>query len=507
MANMIRSLNSQRAALPRAVTVSLVTLILIGAGSALLYWHGIVEPYGLAANQAARHVTLGTLIGLAPDKDWAYEITLAGLFVLYAGALLLVRRRGERAMWVVVIAGAAVFSAILLLAYPMEAIDIFDYIMHGRVQAVYGADPFAVTPLHFPSDRFFSYGLWNDWTSTYGPLWETAAGLAARLAGDGVVTNVIVFKLIEVAGYAVTCLALVRILQREAPDRALFGLTLFAWNPLTLFSLAGNGHNDGLMLAFVMLGFYFLSIRRFSLAVMAELAGALVKFIPLLILPIVAVAGLKAQTSWKDRLRFIGLTGLGCALLAALAYAPYPHLTDFMAVSRRADLFTTSLPALIHFQLARSIGSQADHLVATAALGLTGLFALWQTWRAWRDTRPDAAPRAALAVFFFYLLVTCLWFQPWYVTWALALAAVVGGEALSWGAVLLSAAGQAQLPLFWLYLYPRITILPPPAGDLAETLSTLGLCWLYFVAIGAWKAGTAALGGLRGENSQAELQA
>ena len=84
--------------------------------------------------------------------------------------------------WLVVLGGALVSGGLLLWMYPIDAADIFDNIMHGRILGVYEANPFQQVAQDFQSDPFYRYVAWRRTISAYGPAWELLAGVTARLA-------------------------------------------------------------------------------------------------------------------------------------------------------------------------------------------------------------------------------------------------------------------------------------------------------------------------------------
>jgi alpha-1,6-mannosyltransferase len=150
---------------------------------------------------------------------------------------------------------------------------------------VYGGNPFLPATSQFATDPFYEYIAWKGWPSAYGPGWETMAALVARLAGNGVVANVLAFKMLPGA-FLCARLGLVALTLREkAPQHALASTLLLAWNPIVLFEIWGNGHNDMAMVFWMLVAALALSRRRYTLATLALVAGALVKFIPVLLIP------------------------------------------------------------------------------------------------------------------------------------------------------------------------------------------------------------------------------
>jgi len=328
--------------------------------------------------------------------------------------------------WLVVIGGALAAGTILLYLYPFDATDLFDYISRGRIQGVYGANPYREVALDFPQDPFYTYAGWRDYPSPYGPAWELLAGAAAYFAGDGILANILTFKILVGIFFLISVLLAASILLREAPERALSGVWLLAWNPLILYEAFGHGHNDMVMAAWILGAVWFLTRQRYTLAVTSLVGGALVKFIPLLLIPAAGVIALRDLPNPPARLRYMAVTLLACLGLTVLMYSPYWYGPETLTVQRQAQLFTTSLPTLIYHQLEERLGAlPAGLLVSQSGFLLTGLYALWQARRAECDRSWLSFPRASLHILLFYLLVAVLWFQQWYFVWPVVLAALL----------------------------------------------------------------------------------
>jgi hypothetical protein len=390
-----------------------------------------------------------------------------------------------------VLGGAAICGTILMFLYPFDAADLFDNIMHGRMLAVYGANPFEQVAAEFKSDPFYRYVGWRRFPSAYGPGWELMAAATARLSGDGVIANVLAFKALG-GLFLAGCVTIVTlILRREAPDRALAGVLLLAWNPLVLYETLGQGHNDVAMLFFVLASVAFLAWRRYTLSVLALVAGALIKFVPILLLPAAGLISLQSLPTRRSRLRFIVTTAFATVLLVLLAYLPFWRDADTLGVERRSMLFTTSLPALLRAGLEQPLGEElASKVVVASAVTLTALFSLWQAARAARRPSWSSFASAAFSVLLFYLLFTCLWFQQWYVVWVLGLVPLLPGGYIAWSAVFFGFAVLSKPLLFeplWLWTNPYpdrqwLELRLGPAVLALPWLVTLVAAWL------SWRA-------------------
>lgn len=502
--------NQVAATLNRAITGRRwLLLLLLGGLNLLVYWLGLLRPYSLSALRLKPLVDVIKLIHDHPAAQARLALTLVALFGIYYLTWRLCRSSAgppTRAVWLVLLVSALAANLMMLWLYPVGAADIFDNIMRGRIIAQHGGNPFYAPPSTYARDSFYAFVAWRHATSAYGPLWELLSAGTARLAGDGVLANVLAYKALGLGFYA-GCVALIaHILRRHAPSRTLQGVCLFALNPLVIYETAGNGHNDIVMTFFILLGLAALLHRRFTWAALALTAGALIKFIPVLLLPVALVAGLRMQSTWRARFRFVLGTAVVCMAVVALLYAPFWRAGDPLDVERRSKLFTTSLPALAQARLEAPLGAErSEQVVAGVAVLLTGVAVSVFTWRTWHalhsagSARPDSGflpdPPAWLVpvqtwthILVFYLLFTCLWFQPWYVIWPLSLAAILPEGAAGRLVVLLSGLASWKTIIFN-FLLPANGPLPPRTWR--ETIlgpATLGVAWLYagYAMIAAW---------------------
>ncbi len=474
-----------------ALDENAVQLFLLAALSLAIYVLAFVRPYSLFEWWTVPHLDISKIARWDTRAALGYLLAMFTLFGLYWLAVGRARGRHRALAWGIVIAGAIAFCAALLFLYPVDAVDIFDNIIRGRMQTLYGANPFYQVPNGFRQDPFYPYAGWYTITSAYGPGWELLSRVLAGLAGNGIIANVIVYKLLNIFAFGGITLLIGLLLQKYAPERALYGVVLFAWNPLVLYTAVGNGHNDVVMVFFIVLAFYLVARGHFTWAALAMTAGALIKFIPILLLPLILFAAIKRLKDWRARLSFLLLTGGACQILIVGSIIPYWHGGDMISVTRRGEMFTTSLPTWLVIGLER-FGHQsaymAELLASRAALVVLGLWVLYELWKVWRQDNGETPEvnwqpyvRAGLSILMFYLLVSCLWFQSWYVVWAIALAALVPESLTTRGAVLLSLAAIWKMPLFDFVIHRNGYLPPFQTRELPLTAGTLGAVWFYFV--------------------------
>ena len=443
----------------------------------LVYWVGLILPYNMLVIQPKLLPNIAKLTLHKPLAQAGFVLIMAlqSGFYLLAWRLCRMPESGqERRMSIAIAAILGLLAISMVWLYPIGDGDVFDYIMRARITAVYGGNPFALTPNIFSFDPFFHYVGWPGYTSSYGPLWELMAAMISHFAGNGFLANLLGFKLLNLVFYAGSTVLVVLILKHVSPERVLQGVVLFAWNPLTLYEGLGNSHNDIVMIFFLLLGIYAVLRNHFSWGMLALMAGALVKIIPLMLLPLAWMAGLRVMQSRRERLRFTFLTGLACAALALAVFAPFlNNWNRLVLLPTLSSLYTTSLPAFIQAQLQHRIGLKSSQAVAAdSAYAALAVFILFQMRRIWKDTpaggkpadrqspdqaeTPDSAPaflRAASWTLLFYLIFACNWFQPWYSLWPLALAALQPESSITWTAMLLAYVSLWKTPIFNFLLF------------------------------------------------------
>jgi hypothetical protein len=456
-------------------------LILAGSAvlSALIYLEVFTRPAGFLTLAPRSQVYQDYIYESPLSVRWLMIASFIALAGLYALGWYVARRAHGKVAWVIVIAGSLLFGVLLSYIYPIDASDLFNNIMDGRIRSVYGANPLVQVADQFKQDEFFPLVSWSYFPSTYGPVWVLLAGATSRLAGNDILGNVLAFKWLPGLFLLGSIALIAGVLKRHTSRSVLAGVLLLAWNPVVLYEVWGNGHNDIIMVFWVLLAVWAMLEKRYTLANLALVMGVLVKFIPALLLPVSVLVALTQLPDWRLRLRYLFLSALGGALLVFLAYAPLWEGPQVFSFARRASLFTTSLPA-VAYQLAipRLGDAQSASLVSKIALVLTLGFAVFQAWRASRSPSKFSFAQASFNILTFYLLVTCLWFQQWYAVWLVALAPVLeDGAAQLFGILFGFLALAKQFIMFPLLIYPNPRP-PQPRFEIEFALGVLGFPWL-----------------------------
>jgi alpha-1,6-mannosyltransferase len=337
-----------------------------------------------------------------------------GVVLLYFFYLRAYQAGRSRALSLTAILGITLLLALpALLAYPINANDVFRYYVRARLTTVYGVSPLEVAPAAFAADPYVPLaGEWAGETSPYGPLWELVAAGIAAASGENLLTALLAFKVLALAAH----LGSAALIWRQQPDTTLKveRTLLWAWNPALLLMFAMDGHNDSLMLFLLLLGTSLL--RRKPLAgILVALLGPLIKLIGLLPLPFLFLQAWQLQPDRKARQRLLLGTVVGGVLLVYLTFVPFGSpLTLLQRLASEASDSAGFSPSVALWLLLDHVGqAPAVESLELVSMALFMALAGWLLWRTWQGRN---ALRGAADIFFAYL-VTALTFRIWYTVW------------------------------------------------------------------------------------------
>jgi alpha-1,6-mannosyltransferase len=386
------------------VALTLVALPLAAPGP------GRLVPAALASSPRWLLGITGRGFGLGGKT---YLGLLVAAFVCYLVVVAAAGHIRPRVLWTAIVALVALFT----LAPPLLSRDVFSYIAYGRLGARHGLDPYVAVPAQRPNDPVFPFVGWRNAPGAYGPLFTFAVYPIGLLP-----VAVAMWVLKIVGGLAVLALAAVTAhiakVRGGDPQRA---AAMLALNPLVLVHVVGGAHNDSLLMLALMGSVAMLvSGRQVRGAVALALAVGL-KTSGLVAAPF-ALAGSRPR-----RVHFVSVLAVSFAVIGGVAFAAFgSHAWAAERLAGQNQSLTShySVPST----LARLTTVSVDRvrILALAGYAAAVLGLLWWTRRGGDWVR--ATGWAA-----FGLLVASSWLMPWYVIWALPLAAVARDRRLTGG--------------------------------------------------------------------------
>jgi hypothetical protein len=231
----------------------------------------------LAAFDLVRHLTLALLLAAA------------GFAVLPFAVRRLESARGRpRAVGTAVLLGALVLRLPLLPVPPTLSDDVLRYLWDGKVAAA-GSNPYSLAPEDPRLAPFrVTAGLppHPQIPTIYPPLALAVFSIAAHLPFP-----ILSWKLFASAADLAGCALLLRLARRQGLPEG--RVAWYAWNPMVLIEVAGQGHVDALGITAAIAALTLLpaseeaaSARRAAAAGAWAAAGALAKVGPIFALPL-----------------------------------------------------------------------------------------------------------------------------------------------------------------------------------------------------------------------------
>src|ERR1019366_4863653 len=154
-----------------------------------------------------------------------------------------------------IVAAILAVHVIFLLSPPLALTDLFNYVNYGRMEVVHHLNPYTTIPISEPhNDPSYILSNWHQLLSPYGPLFTLLTFAVVPL---GVAGSFWALKGILALASLATIFLVWRCAQMLGRNpRA--AIVLVGLNPIVLVWGLGGDHNDFLMLACIMLGFYLL---------------------------------------------------------------------------------------------------------------------------------------------------------------------------------------------------------------------------------------------------------
>jgi hypothetical protein len=349
----------------------------------------------------------GHAVGDRAYARWFYALLVAG-FTAYVVGIWLARRRPPRFAHVAVLACAmqlAPLGAPLLLST-----DAWTYWDYGRLAAVHGENPYRADPESAADDPAFRYvgAAWRDTTSVYGPVFTLASEPIARAAGTSAGAAAWIYKSLAAVAVLAAAFLVARLSRRPA-----LALAFVGWNPLLAVHFAGGGHNDAWVAALVVGALAAGAARRPQLAGACWALGILVKWVPLMLLPLRALES-RAQG------RRVGHLGFAMTFSVAAALATWRYGLAWLGA---LGPLTRNAGHETHYAFPHRLTALGiPHALALGLCVAAFAFAyMWLLREAWRG-------RARLGLATALALLATPYLAAWYVVWTLPLAAAEDDE-------------------------------------------------------------------------------
>jgi hypothetical protein len=388
-------------------------LILIGIVSELFYVFFFVRQFPLLQYYHGL-IDMAQITGHSHTGFAQFVIVYSVLFMLFGLAWWEVRRFQKRATLWLILGFGALFGLTMSFVYPGTAIDIFVYISQSVALVQYHANPIVTAPANVANDPLITLGGgWTYFGAPYGPLGLVIDAIPTMIFGRNLLGMLLLLKLMFSAMIVAEGWLAYKILSRYAPKFALAGAIFVAWNPFFFFEYSANGHNDIVMMLFVMFASLALVEKRYALAMVLLVASALVKFAMLPVIPLFFLYSLVYQPDNKQRLIYVGWAVLFSLIVVLVIYGPFWQGVKTLAPLLFQDTrYMSSLSTMLTDITSGQVSNDQAKLLGRVLFGLIYIYALFLSTRSLENLF-----KACFLTIFFYLALVLTNFEIWYGIW------------------------------------------------------------------------------------------
>jgi rSAM/selenodomain-associated transferase 1 len=257
------------------------------------------------------------MIGGSGCSGWSVWLYVAALVVVWTQPV-------NRATFGIVIGFALALRAAILFVEPFSSSDMYRYVWDGIVQHA-GVNPYRYVPgdaalrfLRAPYQDVFDSINRRDYAHTiYPPVAQMVYWLVTFVSPTviGMKAAMVGFECVGVGALV----ALLRAMGRRREE-----IVMYAWCPLLVWEIAGAGHVDAVVIAFVSLALLFrYREQRWLTAVFFALA-VFTKFYPIVLLPAVYV-----RRDWKLPAVLVAVGAAGYAVYSSVGMGVFGFLGGY----------------------------------------------------------------------------------------------------------------------------------------------------------------------------------
>ena len=302
-----------------------------------------------------------------------------------------------------------ILKILIVFAFPLASDDIYRFYWDGH-STLAGISPYRYKPIdaltHVPPYVLDIYKHLNStaYFSVYPPILQFLFACVAALSFKSIYIFAILWKALLFLADQAT----IKLLHRWLPDGQKHKTFWYAYNPLVLFEVLGNGHPEGLMIYLLMYTFYLLQRQQLHRSALYLGLAAAVKIFPIILtLFFIKYLGLKKS------IRF-GFIAVGIFVLSILPIGPhYTHFLESIGLYFKSFEFNGSVfeiwKAIDYQRLGYDNIAQIGIYLSRIFIGCCGLIFLTQ-----RHNDLKSLLKSCLFVWTGYLLLSTT-VHPWYV--------------------------------------------------------------------------------------------
>lgn len=304
--------------------------------------------------------------------------------------------------------------------YPVFSIDLYEFISRGRIWSVYNANPYFHAPSEFPKDMFYNIIFWKTQPTIYGPLWAWLTWLPTKLAGDSIFFNQFAMKLVLFIFYILSGMQIYKLARSFGYAKPIVWTELFLLNPFIIISVLMDGHNDIVMVFFILASLVQLKEGRDLAGVLFLILSALAKYITIIFLPLYALYFYFKYKGVRQKADFAIKAGLVSALAVIVIFSPFWQGMKTLGplIAARASFHDNTVTYGIYSLFAAVFPSLSmSTFMALSQYVFMAFYAIMLLLFLRSRRRPQDLISFIVIIFIGYFCLDSFQFGCWYIVW------------------------------------------------------------------------------------------
>ena len=169
----------------------------------------------------------------------------------------------------------------LFPAYPtVFSYDIFNYMATAKVAYFYGENPYVIMPIEFTGDPILRFMHAPNKTALYGPAWILITAVPHFLGFGNFMISMYFFKFLVMIFYFFVLYLIFKM------SKNIFPVIFFGLNPLVVIETLLSGHNDIVMVGFLLLALTYFFRLNYGRGIIFLVFSIFIKYATLPVVPL-----------------------------------------------------------------------------------------------------------------------------------------------------------------------------------------------------------------------------
>ena len=234
---------------------------------------------------------------------------------------------------IIIIALTTILSFFIL---PNNSGDVWYYMAIGRLDSTYNVNSyqenFKDIKDNYKEDAIVSSSYAYNTTFAYGAVWHFICTTLGRIPTNNTLVMLSIFKMFNLLVHILNCILIYKISKKHK----IRNMLIYALNPLIIFEGLINVHNDLVLLTTILGAIYFKKNNKLYLAVLSIAIGALIKYVPILLLPFIL-------NKEKSKLNVFAYILEAAAIYIVVSYLVIGNIKDIFAFMVQTSVIANSL--------------------------------------------------------------------------------------------------------------------------------------------------------------------